>query len=267
MPVEEEKIKILNSFLDECNQGPFGSKVRFKLVSSSKKDLDNLKGLTTYGFIRGANSFLLGAVQRAPKDLEDFGYQFEQVLLFATRMGLASCWLGGTLNRTNFASRMDLSKHEIMPAASPIGYPTGSRGKFDSVVRWVVGSKKRKRWEELFFEGDFSKTWDVDYQKNPFCAALEMVRLAPSSSNKQPWRIVKDCEKNIFHLFLQRSKNYHRKDSNTIDLQRIDMGIAMCHFDLSVSALDLKGQWVVKDPEIAYRPKECDYLVSWQAAD
>jgi len=60
-----------------------------------------------------------------------------------------------------------------------------------------------------------------------------MVRIAPSASNKQPWRIVKI--EGAWHFFLERTKGYGDgiifKLLKLADIQRLDMGIAMCHFE------------------------------------
>jgi hypothetical protein len=79
---------------------------------------------------------------------------------------------------------------------------------------------------------------------------LEMVRLSPSASNKQPWRIVKEKKKNVFHFFIKRNKMYKKNIEllQLSDLQRIDIGIAMCHFELTAQEANLKGKWVEDDP-------------------
>ena len=113
----------------------------------------------------------------------------------------------------------------------------------------------------MFFDG----TWDRPLDKfmaGRYEIPLEMVRLAPSSTNKQPWRIVKD--KGVFHFFLQRSAGYYAKMTSAVDLQRIDMGIAMCHFELVAKDLFLDGHWVeIDDFSFGPLPKRTEYVVSW----
>jgi hypothetical protein len=88
--------------------------------------------------------------------------------------------------------------------------------------------------------------------------------MAPSASNKQPWRIIKGKDQNAFHFYLKRTPGYENiiKD---IKLQNVDMGIAMCHFELSAEELGLKGDWSVTDPQI--KPNGMEYIVSWIAHD
>ena len=92
-----------------------------------------------------------------------------------------------------------------------------------------------------------------------------MVRLGPSASNKQPWRIIKDG--NAWHFYLQRTRGYGDgltfKLLRLADLQRVDMGIAMSHFELTATELGLKGQWVIQEPEIEKPDRLTEYTVSW----
>jgi hypothetical protein len=92
-----------------------------------------------------------------------------------------------------------------------------------------------------------------------------MVRIGPSASNKQPWRVVKDD--NAFHFYLQRTKGY-RENSLTrflglADLQRLDMGIAMCHFELTSREEGLNGKWLSVEPAIKKPDPLIEYTASW----
>ncbi len=46
------------------------------------------------------------------------------------------------------------------------------------------------------------------------------------------------------------------------DMQRIDMGIAMCHFELVADEKGITGKWEVADPGIANLPEATEYLVT-----
>jgi hypothetical protein len=92
-----------------------------------------------------------------------------------------------------------------------------------------------------------------------------MLRLGPSASNKQPWRVVKTG--NTWHLFLARTKGYGQgilgRSLSRGDMQRLDMGIAMCHFEQTARELGLKGRWVVDQPEIGELDELTEYTASW----
>ena len=90
---------------------------------------------------------------------------------------------------------------------------------------------------------------------------LEMVRLAPSASNKQPWRIVKD--NNLYHFYEQQLSGYSK--SFAYDIQRIDMGIAACHFHLTAIEKGLKGEFKTLAAPSFEVPENTVYKFSWIA--
>ncbi|AET69005.1 nitroreductase [Desulfosporosinus orientis DSM 765] len=253
--VLELKKALHNSFQD--SEAPFGGLVRFSLIEKDSDDLGPDKKLGTYGVIKGASAFLIATAEKSNKDLEDLGYAFEKVILYATSLGLGTCWLGGTFKKSEFAEAAALKDHEILPCISPIGYPSSRRSFVDSAMRLVAGSKNRKDWQELFFRKDFAQPL-AKSEAGGFEIPLEMVRLAPSASNKQPWRIVWDGNK--VHFYLQHTKGYAK--FMAFDLQRVDMGIAMCHFELTAQELGINGSWQICDPG-GQKPIDTDYVVSW----
>ena len=51
------------------------------------------------------------------------------------------------------------------------------------------------------------------------------------------------------------------------DLQRVDMGIAMCHFELSVQEAGLSGEWTRCDENIEKPNDLTEYIITWQQRD
>jgi hypothetical protein len=47
------------------------------------------------------------------------------------------------------------------------------------------------------------------------------------------------------------------------DIQRLDMGIAMCHFELTARELGLPGKWACAEPSIKKPDGLTEYTVSW----
>src|SRR5512137_726052 len=90
-------------------------------------------------------------------------------------------------------------------------------------------------------------------------------RLGPSASNKQPWRIVREGDR--WHFYLQRTPRYAAvgigKLIRIADIQRIDLGIAMCHFELTAAELGLAGQWQIGDPGLEMPDDLTEYTASW----
>jgi nitroreductase len=191
--------------------------------------------------------------------MEDYGYCMERNILKATSMGLGTCWLGGTFKRSGFADKISINESELLPVISPVGYSGDKRSVVDRMFRYIAASDKRKPWNELFYLHDTDNSLD-DQNSGRFNTPLECVRLAPSASNKQPWRIIKGKDQEAFHFYLKRTPGYENivKD---IKLQNVDMGIAMCHFELSSTERGLKGDWSVNDPQI--KSAGMAYIASW----
>jgi nitroreductase len=262
-PIAEEDRERLSDYLSAVGRGPFGAAVRLKLVAATAQDRKALKGLGTYGFIKGATGFIMGAVGHSRKNLEDFGYMMEGAILFATDMGLGTCWLGGTFTRSGFAKKISATVEEVVPAVTSVGY-ISQKEQSGVTIRQVVGGHNRKPWEDLFFREKFGMPLSPD-EAGPYAAPLEMVRIAPSATNKQPWRIIKDGAS--WHFYMQRTRGYGKtltfKILNIADLQRVDMGIAMCHFEMTAGELGLKGRWAIQEPKIEKLAGLCEYTASW----
>ncbi len=92
---------------------------------------------------------------------------------------------------------MNLSDGELLPAVSPVGYPGKARSLTDRFFRFSAGSNERKPWTELFSDRD-PETPLPRESSGGYETPLECVRIGPSASNKQPWRIVRDG--NAFHF-------------------------------------------------------------------
>jgi nitroreductase len=107
-PIREKHRQALNDFIMEHRIGPLGTQARFELVTATQDDRQSLKGLGTYGYIKNPTGFIIGAIQDGPKNLEEYGYLLEHVILYATDLGLRTCWLGGTFSKSNFAKNISL---------------------------------------------------------------------------------------------------------------------------------------------------------------
>jgi nitroreductase len=262
-PMARETRAKLEAILAEDTAGPFGSAGRFQLVTASDEDRDALRGLGTYGFIKGATGFIVGAIKQGDRHLEDYGYLFERIILHCTDLGLGTCWMGGTFKKSNFEKKIDPGPDEIVPAVSPVGIPTPARSTRDRLIRRSAGSKTRLPWDHLFFNASFN-TPLTETEAGDYAVPLEMVRIGPSASNKQPWRIVKEAGKGFYHFYLRRSPGYGKNMGKLglVDLQRLDMGIAMCHFELSANEAGLTGKWTSQPPAHSL-PEGTEYITSW----
>ena len=86
-----------------------------------------------------------------------------------------------------------------------------------------------------------------------------MVRWAPSATNKQPWRLVVDG--NRIHFYEEKTKGYDREEIG--DVQKIDLGIAMAHFEIGANETGQKGRFVQANPKLML-PENTEYITTFE---
>jgi nitroreductase len=257
-PVSETLQAKLRALCEASQAGPFGTPVRFRLLDLEAMNRVEAQRLGTYGVIRGARLFILGAVMGKKRGMEDLGYCMERIVLEATAMGLGTCWLGGTFRRSSFAERMQLAAGELLPAITPVGYPAAQVYPVDRIFRAGARARSRKRWEELFFTAGGRRPL-APAEAGSYRDVLEAVRQGPSASNRQPWRLLRDAD-GIYHLYLKEDRLYNRA-LGKIRLQKVDMGIAMCHFELAARQREINGRWQEVIP--AEGLPGLEYIATW----
>ena len=190
-PVEGIALREFQELVNKTHRGPFGNQPRFVLIAMDELPRDEWKKLVTYGVIQNAHLFLAGMLSPAPLATCDYGYCKENLILKATELGLNTCWLGGTFAISAFGHAAGMRRSELLPTVTPVGYAAERRSLTERVMRGFAGSDRRMAREKLFFRGN-SRVPLTPEEAGVYQEALENVRLAPSASNKQPWRIVFD---------------------------------------------------------------------------
>lgn len=203
-------------------KSPFGGKVTVQLVDADGKSEFRP---STYGIIRRAPAYLL--IGHADDDASQIaaGYLLERVVLLAQQMRLGTCWVGGTFRHDTFATVAPMKEATPLRMVIPIGEPAKGKSFLDRLTSTIVKSSSRKPMDEMFFSESVLYSVASD---SPFRQPLEMVRLAPSSRNSQPWRAIVDG--NHVDFFCAGSARFNL----------VDMGIALCHFHLVCEELGLK---------------------------
>lgn len=253
--IEPDVKKSIELFVESL-VNPFGRRINFHYLHS--EDIKDEKVLGTYGVIKGANQYIGTTIKLQPLSLEALGYELETLMLYLANIDIGTCWLGGTFNRKGFAKAMNIGEDELFPAITPYGYAAEKKHIKELAMRKMIRADKRKKWNQLFYREDFKSPLTPSEAKE-LEFALEMVRLGPSASNKQPWRIV--LQDNSCHFYEYKEPGY----SNVFpyDIQRIDMGIAAAHFDHAVKEKDIKGNFrIIDQPELEL-PENVEYVFSW----
>lgn len=246
--VSSEDLEKLTSFMEKI-ENPYGIQVEFKLLDAKKQGL-------ACPVVSGTNLYVGAKAKRVPHIEEAFGYSFEMLVLHAWSLGIGTVWIGGTMDRASFERAMDLNEDEMMPCVSPLGYPSPKMSLKENMMRKAIKAGSRLPFETLFFDGTFQEPLTVE-KAGKLAGPLELVRSAPSAVNKQPWRAVAD--KNAVHFYLKRNKGYISDAAG--DLQKIDLGIAICHFVLGAKENGMDVSLAISDPGIAVEG-DTEYIAS-----
>lgn len=208
--------------------------------------------IATYGIIKKAPAYLVTVSETSKEALVDCGYVFEKLVLYLESIGLNTCWLGGTFNRDKINVQGTIAAGEMIPIISPVGYGAKNKTLVDKTFRKLAKSDQRKDLDLLFYSGDF----DHSIKDMSIRQALEGVRLAPSASNQQPWRIVMVTDQRG-HFYIERTPDYG-KGKLSYDIQMVDIGIAICHYEVMFG----EQTFSVNDPGISVQKEEVTYVVS-----
>lgn len=226
---------------------PFGIPVEFKLLDAKEHGLSS-------PVLSGEQLYLVGTVPKKPYADVAFGYSFEKLVLHAWTHGIGTVWIGGTMKRETFEEVAGLKEGEMMPCISPLGYPAQKRSLKETMMRKGVGADTRIPAEKLFFDGEWGNALQPDEDMS---SILEMVRWAPSAVNKQPWRLI--LKDGVYHFYEKKDKGFVH--DATGDLQKIDVGIALCHFIMGLEEKGKQAAVEVSDPAVKI-PDDAEYVAS-----
>jgi nitroreductase len=127
------------------------------------------------------------------------GFLFQQMDLYLQSIGLGSCWVG--LGKPRHQNEEDGAEFVVLLA---FGTPQGT------TLRIGSADFKRKTLAQIADRPD---------------PALEPARLAPSSTNSQPWFFAH--EEDAVHAYM--ATDGLRRHTMIGTMNRIDMGIALAH--------------------------------------
>ena len=243
-PLSDEIVEKLEEAIKHA-YSPFGGKVTIRMAKFGNGE--DFKP-STYGVIKGAKDYFLLGIGEDEASALSAGFRFEQVVLKAWQMGLGTCWIAATFKGSQFDRGQKWPEGESLKIISPVGFAAEKKSFLEKMTRTLLGSHNRKPFGELFFFDDFKTSLPED---NTFAESLRMLRLAPSSTNSQPWRcLVKDDRV----LFFYKPKS---------QVSILDCGIGMCHFNEAEKFNGHKGEFF-KESDIPEAPDNWKYLYSYK---
>jgi len=238
---------------DDLFTGPF-TRSRIKIAIVSSKSAPKQK-VGTYGFISGAKWYAVGTLKKDQSPL-DFGYVFERLIIEATRLGIGTCWLGGSFSNTDLAACLtregvSLEEGERIYCVTPLGICGDDTSMLRCMIKRTVSESEhrvsRKPLTALFFDTETGAPLDFTPLPPIFKEAAEAVQLAPSAVNLQPWRVARATFGGHvqWHFFSYRGSPYFETN---------DIGIATYHWSVVLDNAKVKGKWCVIGADIPKPP-------------
>lgn len=231
-------------------RNPYDIPIEFRILDAAEHGL-------TSAVLVGAKTYAAGKLRFQPHAEEAFGFAFERFVLEADAMGVGTVWIAGTMNRDAFEKAMDMGEDEFMPCVTPLGYPAEKMSVREAVMRKGVGADKRLPFPQIAFSGGFDRPLEPE-AAGALAPLIEMVRRAPSAVNRQPWRLVV-CDEAV-HFYEKKDKGY--VTPRGWDMQKIDLGIALCHFQVGLDAAGIKAEFTLRDPGLPV-PENTAYIASF----
>ena len=214
--VEAEKLDQLQAFIAEYNAA---GDVRMVLMrpENGGADLKLAKAM-----FAGQPSTYIAYIARTDEESRDrLGYYGEKVILFATQLGLGTCWVAGTYDRAS--AHVSLEPGEVLHAVVPVGYPAPKTPLKQRTVRAAL--RRRDRNPTDVYAG---------YNDAPAAirTAIDAVIKGPSAVNGQPWVFI-DTPGGIAATL----------PSVKSGIELLDLGIAKLHFELGAASAGVGGTW------------------------
>jgi len=206
--------------LDLLTKALAGDGIRIKLAESTEKLFSSLIARSIKGVTHVA--LLIG---KEDSPYIRVGYKGEALVLEATAMGLATCWMAGTYKQRDARNLAELGEGEKLFGLITIGKSTMPLAEVPD------GERKRKPLERLVQSEKGMSLADIAQWQN---TALKCARIAPSAMNMQPWRFA--CTKGIICMVASGLFNKSAE---------LDLGIAMLHIDLGAAVEGIRGSWGV----------------------
>ena len=223
--LSEDEISQLHKIINAANQA---SGLRMQLITDSPQAFSSLR--SSYGMFSGVRNMvaLVG-----PGDLPHFqeicGYYGEKVLLGATALGLGTCWVCGTYDRSRVPCRLESG--DALCGVIVVGPVAEQPGVREKLIRGALHRGHKSAAELSRGMGD-APDW--------FQSGISAVVRAPSAMNRQGYRF----------SYAGGTVTVQQTEHST--WSDVDLGIAKYHFEIGAHG----GTWTWGDGGTFTKAKE-----------
>ena len=241
-----ELMQYVQSIIESGNYPLIGKKpIRFEYVAES---------LTVWPTV-GAQEFLIAIAPSEYSRLSviDVGRSLQKIVMYATRMGLSTCWIGPGADHESIISHLGDRYNPTMDhiiCVCALGYKSKYIPLLIRFINFLF--HRRLQLSSLFFaDSKFKKPLNINTEPfNQFCRNFEICQWAPSSFNSQTTRCAG---------ILDQTGEIHNNDNILPTIKRFDfyqstashyyapvaLGIWCANWEMGCEALGIKGHFSV----------------------
>lgn len=205
-PVDQIKLNQLHGLIDTYNSE---AGLSISLVLDGSRAFNGLS--KSYGMFKNVRSLVALKGKKEDSNLkEKLGHYGEMIVLEATKMGLGTCWVGGTFDRK--CDIANVKENEELSCVITIGNIAQEQTFRERLVHNII-HRKTKPLDAMYTSDSPVPQWFLD--------GMKAVQRAPSAMNLQPVKFeYKNGEVSAFV-----------EDNRFLT----DLGIAKIHFSLATS--------------------------------
>ena len=228
-PLDSKDFSDLVEFIKDVK--PMFSEIKIETRIVGHKEIKNIVPIV-------APHYLLLFSKSTGAYLTNAGFMLQQVDLYLSANGIGCCYLGLANPSKEIKADFECEGFEYVIMLG-FGKPK------EPVHRANTNEFKRRSLADIF-EGEISNQ------------LMEVARLSPSASNRQPWFFTGTNE--VIHAYC--SKQNIIKALLYERMNKIDMGIALCHIDIAAEHEGLKISFTLDEDAKTKAPKGHYYIAT-----
>ncbi len=221
-PIAEDKLKQIKAMIEQVNEQ---GDLSMRLILEEPTAFGRLS--KSYGMFKGVRNYILLIGRNTVDVKERMGYYGEKVVLLATQLGLGTCWVGGTFDRS-IGSKY-VGQDEFFSGVITIGNVEEDKSRKERLISMLTHRKSKGISELMMVEGE-APEW--------FLEGIRAVQRAPSAVNAQP--VLFTYQKGIVLAHVTKE---------SFGYEKLDLGIAKLHFEIGAGG----GVWELKDKGAFHR--------------
>lgn len=206
--IEPDTLAQLNARIQAINAA---SQLSIFLLEDGSLAFNSIR--KSYGMFKGVRSILVLKGKKSDAHLrEKIGYYGEELVLEATKLGLGTCWVGGTFDKKNPV--FQVTAEEELVCVIPVGYVPMDQTLREKLI-YQLSHRKTKSIETFIQSDEEIPEWILE--------GVKAVQNAPSAINSQKVRLT----------FKNGILSIGVPETYVFDL--VDLGIAKLHFEYATN--------------------------------